>query len=138
MQKSLFPTRSMFQDELFYIESSLPPRIKTKNLVEKLPPLGKMLLSLPVWALIITHIGQNWGLYTLLTEMPTFLSNVHNFNLTSVSIGSLLHRLLPMPEMPKLIWKIMSWKYKLSFLFKNQKSFVLQLPLNIWIQSTRV
>ena len=77
---------SFFQEELFYIETSSPPRIttQTKSFKEKLPPLGKMLLSVPVWALIITHAGHNWGMYTLLTEMPTYLSNIHHFNITSV------------------------------------------------------
>lgn len=34
------------------------------------------------WALIIAHCGQNWGFYTLLTEIPTYLKNIQHFSLT--------------------------------------------------------
>ena len=33
------------------------------------------------WALIIAHSGQNWGFYTLLTEIPTYLKNIQHFSL---------------------------------------------------------
>ena len=76
----LFP----FQDELFYIETSLPPKNQSKDI--KIPPFKDMFLSLPVWALLIAHMGNNWGMYTLLTEMPTFLTTVHRFDISSVSL----------------------------------------------------
>jgi len=84
--------KNISTEELFYIETSSPPRLstQTKSFREKLPPLGKMLLSVPVWALIITHAGHNWGMYTLLTEMPTYLSSIHHFNITSSGLLSAL------------------------------------------------
>ena len=51
----------------------------------KVPPFKEMFLSLPVWALLIAHAGNNWGMYTLLTEMPTYLTTVHHFDISSVS-----------------------------------------------------
>ena len=33
------------------------------------------------WALIVAHCGQNWGFYTLLTEIPTYLKNIQHFSL---------------------------------------------------------
>ncbi|XP_035211568.1 putative inorganic phosphate cotransporter isoform X1 [Stegodyphus dumicola] len=44
-------------------------------------PWKSILTSVPVWALVLTHFGQNWGFYTLLTEMPTYLSNILHFDL---------------------------------------------------------
>ena len=35
------------------------------------------------WALIIAHCGQNWGFYTLLTEIPTYLDNIQHFSLAN-------------------------------------------------------
>lgn len=48
-------------------------------------PWRHVLTSVPVWALVITHFGQNWGFYTMLTQMPRFLSQVLGFNLKEVS-----------------------------------------------------
>ena len=71
-----------FQDELFYIETSLPVKFESKDF--KMPPFKDMFLSLPVWALMLAHMGNNWGMYTLLTEMPTYLTSVHHFDISSV------------------------------------------------------
>ena len=37
--------------------------------------------STAVWALIFAHIGYNWGLYTLFTQVPTYLNNIQHFEL---------------------------------------------------------
>lgn len=36
-------------------------------------PWKRMFLSYPVWAIIIAHFCENWGFYTFLTELPTFM-----------------------------------------------------------------
>merc|ERR1719228_2193345 len=48
----------------------------------------------PVWALIITHVAQNYGLYTFLTELPTYMANVLHFNIKSNAMVSALPYLL--------------------------------------------
>ena len=49
------------------------------------------MLTTPAFlALIITHFGQNWGLLTLLTEIPTYLDNIQHFPLTENGILSAL------------------------------------------------
>ena len=48
----------------------------------------------PVWALIITHVAQNYGLYTFLTELPTYMATVLRFNIKSNAIISALPYLL--------------------------------------------
>lgn len=39
----------------------------------------------PVWAIIIGNFCTDWGLYTFLTNIPTFYKEVLNFDITSVS-----------------------------------------------------
>ena len=43
-----------------------------------------------MWALIIVHIAQNYGFYTLLTELPTYMHNVLHFNIRSNAMVSAL------------------------------------------------
>lgn len=40
--------------------------------------------SIPVFAITVAHMGQNWGFYTLLTETPTYLQNILNIPLKQV------------------------------------------------------
>ncbi|KAF8787064.1 Sialin like protein [Argiope bruennichi] len=49
---------------------------------EALPiPWKSILTSVPVWILMITHFGQNWGFYIFLTELPSYLSSILHFNI---------------------------------------------------------
>lgn len=43
-----------------------------------------MLLSVPLWAIIVTQMCSNWTYYTLLTSLPTYMDNVLQFDLKSV------------------------------------------------------
>merc|ERR1711899_235023 len=45
------------------------------------PPWKAMMTSLPVWAIIVAHFAENWGFYTLLTGMPTFMKDVLGYKL---------------------------------------------------------
>ena len=49
------------------------------------PPFKQLFTSVPMLAFSIAAIGQNWGFYTLLTEIPTYLSDILHFSLQSVS-----------------------------------------------------
>lgn len=44
------------------------------------------MMSGPQWAITLAHVGQNWGVWTLLTEAPTYFTKALNFDLTHVSI----------------------------------------------------
>jgi len=59
---------------------------------EQSPPVpwSHILTSVPVWALIFTHVAQNWGFYTLLTELPTYMKNILHFNIEDNSAVSAL------------------------------------------------
>jgi len=41
--------------------------------------------SLPFWAILMAHMGQNYGYETLMTELPSFMKQVLHFNLKDVS-----------------------------------------------------
>ena len=45
------------------------------------PPWKSMMTSKPVWAIIVAHFAENWGFYTLLTGMPTFMKDVLGKNI---------------------------------------------------------
>ncbi|KPP65175.1 sialin-like, partial [Scleropages formosus] len=44
-------------------------------------PLLPMLLSVPLWAIIISQMCSNWSYYTLLTSLPTYMDSVLHFDL---------------------------------------------------------
>ncbi|KAG8229382.1 hypothetical protein J437_LFUL000903 [Ladona fulva] len=53
-------------------------------------PWKEIWTSLPFWAVILAHCGQNWGFWTLLTEMPTYLNSVLHFDLNENGLLSAL------------------------------------------------
>ncbi|XP_042857342.1 sialin-like [Penaeus japonicus] len=53
-------------------------------------PWKAILTSAPVWGIMIIHFGQNWGFYTLLTELPTYLKNIQHFDMKSNGVISSL------------------------------------------------
>jgi hypothetical protein len=53
-------------------------------------PWKKIFTSVPVYALILTHIGTNWGFLTILTLLPTYFTKVLHLDLKSVDILSVI------------------------------------------------
>ncbi|KAG0717620.1 putative inorganic phosphate cotransporter [Chionoecetes opilio] len=53
-------------------------------------PYMSIINSMPFWAVFVAHIAQNWGFYTLLTELPTFMKNILHFNIANNSFMSAL------------------------------------------------
>uniref|UniRef100_A0A3Q3JW88 Major facilitator superfamily (MFS) profile domain-containing protein n=1 Tax=Monopterus albus TaxID=43700 RepID=A0A3Q3JW88_MONAL len=47
-------------------------------------PVLSMMLSVPLWAIIIAKMCSNWAYYTLLTSLPTYMDNILHFDLKSV------------------------------------------------------
>ncbi|XP_056640345.1 putative inorganic phosphate cotransporter isoform X1 [Diorhabda sublineata] len=59
--------------------------------VERPPtPWKSIFTSVPFIAVIITHCGQNWGFWTLLTEIPSFMKSVMGYSIAKGSILSAL------------------------------------------------
>lgn len=54
-------------------------------------PWRSIFTSLPVWAIVAAHFSENWGFYTLLTELPTYMNgnclHIHFFIITGLRIG---------------------------------------------------
>ncbi|XP_022239398.1 sialin-like isoform X2 [Limulus polyphemus] len=48
-------------------------------------PWKNVLTSIPIWMLIATHFGQDFGLNMLLTELPTYMKNILHFNMETVA-----------------------------------------------------
>ncbi|XP_073340551.1 sialin [Pagrus major] len=46
-------------------------------------PLASMMLSGPLWAVIIAQMCSNWSYYTLLTSLPTYMDLILHFDLQS-------------------------------------------------------
>ena len=49
-------------------------------------PWLKIFKSLPFIAIFVTHCGQNWGFWTLLTEIPSYMSGIMKYDISDVSI----------------------------------------------------
>ncbi|XP_014251192.1 vesicular glutamate transporter 2 isoform X6 [Cimex lectularius] len=63
------------ESELTYLRDTLGNR---KNHTH---PWGEFVKSMPVWAVVMAHFCENWGFYTLLTQLPTFMKDTLNFDL---------------------------------------------------------
>lgn len=44
--------------------------------------------SLPFYAILFAHMGQNYGYETLMTELPTYMKQVLRFSIKEVNIDS--------------------------------------------------
>lgn len=47
-------------------------------------PWKSILTSIHLWAILFAHLGHSWGLSMLLTELPTYMSTVLNFDMKAV------------------------------------------------------
>lgn len=72
-------------NERAYLESMMPATSSNSN-GSIVVPWKEMLTSKPVIALIIVHSTQNWGYYTLLTMIPTYMREVLGFDIKTVSV----------------------------------------------------
>ncbi|KAB0797493.1 hypothetical protein PPYR_08486 [Photinus pyralis] len=75
--------RHISQAELKYIQSSLGQQQKGRDIKH---PWKSILTSMPVWAIVVGHFSENWGFYTLLTQLPTFMKDILQFELGATGI----------------------------------------------------
>lgn len=78
--------KNISPQELKYIQNSLCD-VSHKDVVH---PWNKFLTSLPVWAIIMAHFTENWGIYTLITQLPTFMEDTLKFELEKSGFMSAL------------------------------------------------
>ncbi|GFN94380.1 vesicular glutamate transporter 1, partial [Plakobranchus ocellatus] len=67
------------ESELDYIQSSVGYAEDQPKGVH--PPWREILTSAPVWAIAVAHFTENWGFYTWLTELPSFMTFVLHFHM---------------------------------------------------------
>ncbi|XP_061389145.1 vesicular glutamate transporter 1-like [Musca vetustissima] len=82
------------EEELRYIEVALGTTVQRSPAVGT--PWKEILLSRPVWMNVIAQFGVIWGLFTLMTQAPTYFSVIHNWNIRATGILSGLPHLLRM------------------------------------------
>ncbi|KAF2887772.1 hypothetical protein ILUMI_18401, partial [Ignelater luminosus] len=71
--------------ELKYIKESLGDQDHNGRVKH---PWRSMLTSAPVWAVVVAHVSENWGFYTLLTQLPKFMKDILHFELGKTGIMS--------------------------------------------------
>lgn len=45
-------------------------------------PWRHILLSVPLWALIAAQVGHDWGFFTMVTDLPKYMSSVLRYSIT--------------------------------------------------------
>ncbi|XP_050311165.1 sialin-like isoform X4 [Anthonomus grandis grandis] len=55
---------------------------------DKVIPWKAILTSGPIWALVITQIGHDWGFFTMVTDLPKYMKDVLHFNVKENGIWS--------------------------------------------------
>lgn len=63
------------KDELRYIQESLGASQNSSHSSIK-HPWKEIFTSKPVYAIIASHFAENWGFYTMLTQLPSFLAGM--------------------------------------------------------------
>jgi MFS family permease len=72
------------EEERQYIEGGNTSGEEKKELPT---PWLSIVTSMPFIAILVTHCGQNWGFWTLLTEIPSYMSDIMKYDIKDVSLG---------------------------------------------------
>lgn len=79
--------KSISEAERNYIQSFV--KTEEEKGVEPVTPASapwrSILTSMPVWAIFVAGAGQNWALFTLFDEIPTFLNKRLGYSMKDVS-----------------------------------------------------
>lgn len=75
--------------ELQYIEKSVEESLQNSAQHTQIP-WKAILTSRAVWMNIIAQWGAFWGLFTLMTQAPTYFRVIHNWNIRTVIIFIIL------------------------------------------------
>ena len=72
------------EEERQYNEGGVP-----RNDEELPTPWRSILTSVPFIAILVAHCGQNWGFWTLLTEIPSYMNDIMKYKISDVSCDTL-------------------------------------------------
>ncbi|RZF40673.1 hypothetical protein LSTR_LSTR012774 [Laodelphax striatellus] len=81
--------KNISEAEREYIEESIGIT-SSSNLARIEVPWHNSLTSVPVWAIVAAHFSENWGFYTLLPELPTFMSDRFGYSMHDSGLLSAL------------------------------------------------
>lgn len=81
-------------------------------------PWGDIFTSLPFYSLAIVHSAHNWGFWTLLTEMPTYMKGVLKFDIKKVNIH--------FKKRLRFCFKMGQWDDMIAFLLTSNCSLFFQ------------
>jgi ACS family sodium-dependent inorganic phosphate cotransporter len=70
----------MSEGEKSFIKESLKNQSGQQNVTK--PPWKAIFTSVPLYAIAITHFAYNYGYYTLLTQLPMYMRDILDFDLT--------------------------------------------------------
>ncbi|CAH1107273.1 unnamed protein product [Psylliodes chrysocephalus] len=74
-------------EERLYIQKELGSKVGLP-----IPPIpwSSIAKSLPFYAILLAHMGHNYGYETLMTELPTYMKQVHHFSIKDNGVLSAL------------------------------------------------
>ncbi|KAG5898933.1 hypothetical protein JTB14_007968 [Gonioctena quinquepunctata] len=78
------------EQELKYITGALNNEIDVEKKTKMKIPWRSFFTSMPVWAITVSHFCENWGFYTLLTQLPKFMKGVLGMKLNAAGFLSAL------------------------------------------------
>jgi MFS transporter, ACS family, solute carrier family 17 (sodium-dependent inorganic phosphate cotransporter), member 5 len=78
------------EEERQFIESSLSSGSGGHDSSTIRTPWKKIFTSVPVISLVIAHSAHNWGFWTMLTEIPSYMKSVLHFNIKENALLSAL------------------------------------------------
>lgn len=76
---------SIQEEELNEIESSLGYNAGDYHWSRPIPWVH-IVTSAPFWAILTAHVVQNWGFYTLLTQLPFYFKDVHEWTMETTGL----------------------------------------------------
>lgn len=77
------------KSELRYLKAKLGSLTEHNSNIKH--PWRAIFTSGPVWAIVVSHFSENWGFYTMLTQLPTFMKGseiVQTVRVTSPNLSS--------------------------------------------------
>lgn len=73
--------------DLFYVSCLAQLSTSAGNI-----PWRAIATSRPLWAIVVAHFSYNWTFYTLLTLLPTYMSDILQFSIQQVWSPSSIHQ----------------------------------------------
>ncbi|XP_065208516.1 sialin-like [Planococcus citri] len=74
------------ENELKFLQDALGD-VKSQQVTH---PWRAFFRSMPVWAIVSAHFCENWGFYTMLTQLPTFMNDTLQFEIQAAGFLSAL------------------------------------------------